>query len=86
VNDFDIVAIRIEHPRGIVARIVLESSPRWLLALASRVYSGLVERVDLGVVLRFKSDVDCWGWGSPSLSQKKARSPSPNPFRSGRPS
>jgi hypothetical protein len=72
VNDFEIVAIRIEHPRGIVARIVLESSPRWLLALASRVYSGLVERVDLGVVLRFKSDVDCWGMGFPLLEPEES--------------
>jgi hypothetical protein len=57
MNDLDIVAVRIEDPCCIVARIVFESSLRCSLALASGVNSRFVESIYLSMVLRYKSNM-----------------------------
>src|SRR6202167_1058869 len=57
MNDLDIVAVWIEHPCRIVARIVFRTSLRRFLALASGGHSRSVERIYLGMVLRYKSNM-----------------------------
>ena len=52
MNDLDIVAVRIEHPGRIIARIVFEPSLRCFLALPSGAYSRFVESIYLSMVFR----------------------------------
>jgi len=52
VNDLNIVAVRIEHPCRIIARIVFRPSLRCFLALASGAYSRFVECIYLSMVFR----------------------------------
>src|ERR1700719_2328578 len=73
MNDLDIVAVRIEHPCRIVARIVFETSLRRFLALASGVQSRSVERIYLSMVLRHKSNMHRFGIGL-SLFEPEKRS------------
>src|SRR5258706_5024646 len=61
VDDLDIVAVRIEHPCRIIARIVFGPSLRCFLAFASGVHSCFVECIDLRMVLRYKSNMDRLG-------------------------
>jgi len=63
VNDLDIVAVRIEHPRCVIARIVFGPRLRRLLALPSGVHGGFVERVYLSPVFRCKSNMHRLGIG-----------------------
>lgn len=63
VNDLDIVAVGIEHPCCVIARVVFGSGLRWFLALASGVQSRLVECIHLRVVFRYKSNMDGLGIG-----------------------
>jgi len=63
VDDFDIVAVRVEHPGRIVAGIVFEPCLRWALALASSIQGCFVERVYFSMVLRYEPDMDCFGIG-----------------------
>ena len=63
MNDLDIVAVRIEHPCRVVARIVFGPSLRWFLALASGVDSRLVECIYLSMISRDKSNMDRLGIG-----------------------
>ena len=57
MNDLDIVAVGIEHPCRIVARIVFGPSLRCFLALASGIHSRLVECIYLSMVFRYKSNM-----------------------------
>src|SRR6266851_519060 len=50
MNDLDVVAVRIEHPCRIIARIVLGPSLRCFLALASGVHSRFVECIYVSMV------------------------------------
>ena len=59
MNDLDIVAVGIEHPCRIIARIVFEPGLRRFLALASGGHSRFVECVYLGMVFRHKSNMHC---------------------------
>jgi hypothetical protein len=63
MHDLYIVAVWIEHPCRIVARIVFETSLRRFLALASGVHSHSVERIYLSMVLRYKSNMHRFGIG-----------------------
>jgi len=58
VNDLDIVAVRIEHPGRIIARIVFEPSLRCFLALGSGVHSRFVECIYLSTVFRSKPNMN----------------------------
>src|ERR1700730_4828047 len=57
MNDLDIVAVRIEHPCRIIARIVFGPSLRCFLTLASSVQSRIVECIYLSMVFRYKSNM-----------------------------
>ncbi len=57
MDDLDIVAVRVEHPCRIVARIVFEARLRCFLALASGGHGGFVECIHLSMVFRYKSNV-----------------------------
>ena len=57
MNDLDIVAVRIEHPCRIIARIVFGPSLRCFLALASGVHSRFVECIYLSMVFRYESNM-----------------------------
>jgi hypothetical protein len=63
MNDLDIVAVRIEHPCRIIARIVFEPSLRRFLALASGVNGRFVECIYLSMVFRYKSNMHRLGLG-----------------------
>src|ERR1700689_426860 len=72
MNDLDIVAVWIEHPCRIVARIVFGTSLRRFLALASGIHSRSVERIPLSVVLRYKSDMHRFGIGLSFFEPEKS--------------
>jgi hypothetical protein len=72
MNDLDIVAVWIEDPCRIVARIVFEPSLRCFLALASGFHSRSAERIYLGMVLRYKSNMRCLGIGLSFLESEKS--------------
>src|SRR5579871_3075426 len=55
MDDLDIVTVRIEHPRRIIAGIVFEPGLRCFLALASGGHSGFVECIHFTMVFRHKS-------------------------------
>ena len=57
MNDLDIVAVRIEHPRRIIARIVFGPSSRCFLALGSGAQSRFVECIYLSMVFRYKANM-----------------------------
>ena len=61
MNDLDIVAVRIENPCRIIARIVFGPSLRCFLALASGGHSRFVECIYLNMVFRYKSNVNRLG-------------------------
>src|SRR4051794_37100750 len=63
MNDLDIVAVWIEHPCRIIARIVFEPSLRGLLALTSGVHSRFVKRIYLSMVFRYESNMHGLGIG-----------------------
>jgi hypothetical protein len=63
MNDLDIVAVRIEHPCRIIARIVFGPSLRCFLALRSGAYSRFVECIYLSMVFRDKSNMHRLGIG-----------------------
>ena len=63
MNNLNIVAVWVEHPCRIVARIVFQTSLGRFLALASGVYSRSVERIDFSMVLRYKSNMHRFGIG-----------------------
>src|SRR5580658_1749113 len=63
MNDLDVVAVRIEHPCRIIARIVFGPSLRCFLALASGVDSRFVEFIYLSMVFRYKSNMHRLGFG-----------------------
>src|SRR6266850_8536827 len=63
MNDLDIVAVRIEHPCRIIARIVFGPGLRCFLALASGVHGRFVECVYLSMVFRYKSNMHRLGIG-----------------------
>src|SRR5580658_3491523 len=63
MDDLDIVAVRIEHPCRVIARIVFVPRLRRFLALASGVHRRLVECIYLSMVLRYKSNMDRLGIG-----------------------
>ena len=65
MNDLDIVAVRIEHPCRIVARIIFGPRLRCCLALTSGVHSRFVECIDLSMVFRYKSNMHRLGIGLP---------------------
>jgi len=72
VDDLDIVAVWIEHPCRIVARIVFEPSLRRLLALASGVHSRFVECIYFGMVFRYKSNMHRLGIGLSFFEPEKS--------------
>ncbi len=72
VNDLDIVAVRIDHPCGIIARIVFGPSLRCFLALPSGAYSCFVERIHLSMVFRYESNVHGFGIGLPFFEPEKS--------------
>ena len=57
MNDLDIVAVRIEHPCRIIARIVFGPRLRCFLTLASCVQSRCMECIYLSMVFRYKSNM-----------------------------
>jgi len=63
MNDLDIIAVRIEHPSRVGARIVFEPSLRCVPALASGVHSRFVECIYLSMVFRYKSNMHRLGIG-----------------------
>jgi len=63
MNDLDVVAVRIEHPCRIIARIVFGPSLRGFLALASGAHSRFEECIYLSMVLRYKSYMHRLGIG-----------------------
>ncbi len=72
MNDLDIVVVRVEHPGGIIARIVFGPSLRCFLALPSRAYSCFVECICLSMVFRYESNVHRFGIGFPFLEPEKS--------------
>src|SRR3989442_13958297 len=72
MNDLDIVAVRIEHPCRIVARIVFGPRLRWFLALASGVDSRFVECIYLNMVFRYKSNMHRLGIGPSFFEPEKS--------------
>jgi hypothetical protein len=72
VNDLDIVAVRIEHPGRIIARIVFGPGLRGFLALASGGQSRFVECIYLGMVLRYKSNMRRLGIGLSFFEPEKS--------------
>src|SRR6266404_803637 len=72
MDDLEIVAVRIEHPCRIIARIVFEPSSRCFLALASGVHSRFVERIHLSMVFRYKSNMHRLGIGLSFLEPEKS--------------
>src|SRR5580700_9294586 len=72
MNDFDIVAVRIEHPCRIIARIVFGPGLRRLLALPSGVHSRFVECLYLSMVFRYKSNMYRLGLGLSFFEPEKS--------------
>jgi hypothetical protein len=72
VNDLDIVAVRIEHPGRIIARIVFEPSLRCFLAPASRIHSRFVECIYLSTVFRNKPNMNRLRIGLSFLEPEKS--------------
>src|SRR5206468_2699743 len=72
MNDLDIVAVRIEHPGRIIARIVFGPSLRCFLALASGVHSRFVECIYLCMVFRYKPNMHRLGIGLFSFEPEKS--------------
>ena len=72
MNDLDIVAVMIEHPCRIIARIVFGPSLRCFLALPSGAYSCFVECIYLTMVFRYESNVHRFGIGFPFLEPEKS--------------
>src|SRR5712691_9662284 len=72
MNDLDIVAVRIEHPCRIIARIVFGPSLRCFLALASGVHSRFVECIYLSMVFRYKSNMHRLGIGLSFFEPEKS--------------
>src|SRR5258708_15027442 len=72
MNDLDIVAVRIEHPCRIIARIVFGPSLRCILPLASGVHSRFVECIYLSMVFRDKSNMHRLGIGLSFFEPEKS--------------
>ncbi len=72
MNDLDIVAVRIEHPCRIIARIVFGPRLRCFLTLASRVHGCFVERIYLSMVFRYKSNMHGLGIGLSVFEPEKS--------------
>ena len=72
MNDLDIVAVRIEHPGRIIARIVFEPSLRCFLALGSGVHSRFVECIYLSTVFRSKPNMNRLRIGLSFLEPEKS--------------
>src|ERR1700720_3316093 len=72
MNDLDIVAVRIEHPCRIIARIVFGPGLRSFLALASSGQSRFVEGIDLSMVFRYKSNMHRLGIGPSFFEPEKS--------------
>ncbi len=72
MNDLNVVAVRIEHPGRIIARIVFGPSLRGFLALASGVHGRFVECVHFSVVFRYKSNMHRLGIRLPFLEPEKS--------------
>ena len=72
MNDLDIVAVRVEHPCRIIARIVFGPSLRCFLALASGVHSRFVECIYLSMVFRYKSNMHRLGIGLSFFEPEKS--------------
>ena len=72
MNDLNIVAVRIEHPGRIIARIVFGPSLRGFLALASGVHGRFVECIYLSMVFRYKSDMHGLGIGLSFFEPEKS--------------
>jgi hypothetical protein len=77
------VAVRIKHPGRIIARIVFEASLRGFLTLSSSRQGGVVKRIYLGMVLRYKSDVNGLRIGLPFFEPEKISFAITKPFKSG---
>jgi len=72
VNDLNIVAVRIEHPCRIIARIVFRPSLRCFLALASGAYSRFVECIYLSMVFRNEPNMHRLGIGLSFFEPEKS--------------
>src|SRR5882724_4189992 len=72
MNDLDIVAVRIEHPCCIVARVVFGPSLRCFLAPAAGVHSRFVEFIYLSMVFRHKSNMHRLGIGLSFFEPEKS--------------
>jgi hypothetical protein len=72
MNELDIVAVRIEHPCRIIARIVFGPSLRCFLALTSAVQSRFVECIYLSMVFRYKSNMHRLGIGLSFFEPEKS--------------
>src|SRR5713226_1388635 len=73
MNALNIVAVRIEHPCRMIARIVFGPSLRCFLALASGVHSRrFVECIYLIMVFRYKSNMHRLGNGHSFFEPEKS--------------
>ena len=57
-NDFDVVAVRIDHEGRVVVGVVLRAQPRLAVVPAARGQRGPVERIDLRPARGLERDVE----------------------------
>ncbi len=72
MDDLNVVAVRIEHPGRIIARIVFGPSLRGFLALASGAYSRFVECIYLRMVFRNEPNMHRLGIGLSFFEPEKS--------------
>jgi hypothetical protein len=72
MNDLDIVAVRIEHPCRVIARIVFKPSLRCFLALSPGGNSRFVECIYLSMVFRYKPNMNRLGIGLSFFEPEKS--------------
>ncbi len=57
INEFDAVAIRVQHVGSVVARVIVEPGSRCAIVGGSRCDRGCVGRVDLITVIGYEADM-----------------------------
>src|ERR1700736_152614 len=72
MNDLDVVAVRIEHPCRVIARIVFRPSLRCFLAFASSAHSRFEECIYLSMVFCYKSNMHRLGIGLSFFEPEKS--------------
>src|SRR4051794_34834812 len=72
VDDLDVVPVRVEHERAVVARVVDRALARRAVVLVARRERSGVERAHRGVLARWKREVDVLGERPPVLYEREA--------------